>query len=214
VSMPPISDEFSPRELLGRETVYEGRIWNVIHDSVKLSETGGTIERDYINHPGAVSVLVMDDDERVLMINQYRHPVGMRLWEIPAGLLDIEGEAPLDAAKRELWEEADRTANHWSILTDVFLSPGSSSEAVRVYLAREPQLVPEDQRHERTEEEAEMISTWVPLEEAVAAVLAGKIHNPTAMIALLAAQAARASKYTNLRDANEPFEVHPNLREG
>lgn len=212
--MPPISDEFSPRELLSRETVYEGRIWNVIHDSVKLSDTGGTIERDYISHPGAVSVLVMDDEERVLMVNQYRHPVGMRLWEIPAGLLDVDGEAPLDAAKRELWEEADRTADHWAILTDVFLTPGSSAEAVRVYLALEPQLVPEDQRHERTEEEAEMISTWVPLEEAVAAVLAGKIHNPTAMIAILAAQAARSSKYTNLRDANEPFDVHPYLREG
>lgn len=211
---PPISDEFSPRELLARETLYQGRIWNVIHDSVKLSETGGTIERDYIDHPGAVSVLVMDEEERVLMVNQYRHPVGMRLWEIPAGLLDVEGELPLDGAKRELWEEADRTAEQWSILTDVFLSPGSSAEAVRVYLAREPKLAPEDQRHVRTEEEAEMISAWVPLQDAVAAVLSGKIHNPTAMIAILAAQAARAENYANLRDANEAFDVHPYLRQG
>lgn len=210
---PAISDEFSPRELLNRETVYQGRIWNVIHDSVQLSETGETIERDYIDHPGAVSVLVMDDEERVLMVNQYRHPVGMRLWEIPAGLLDVAGEPPLEAAKRELWEEADRTAGNWSILTDVFLSPGSSAEAVRVYLARESELVPEEQRHERTEEEAEMISAWVPLQEAVAAVLSGKIHNPTAMIAILAAHAARAENYNNLRDANEPFNVHPYLRQ-
>lgn len=210
----PIADEFSPRELLNRETVYKGRIWDVVHDSVKLSADGATIDRDYISHPGAVSVLVLDDQERVLMINQYRHPVGMRLWEIPAGLLDVAGEPPLEAAKRELWEEADRTADHWSILTDVFLSPGSSAEAVRVYLARDAKLVADDQRHERTDEEAEMISTWVPLEEAVAAVLAGKIHNPTAMIAILAAQAARANQYLGLRDANEPFDVHPYLREG
>lgn len=211
---PPISDEFSPRELLNRETVYQGRIWNVIHDSVQLSEFGGRIERDYIDHPGAVSVLVMDDEERVLMVNQYRHPVGMRLWEIPAGLLDVAGEPPLEAAKRELWEEADRTADRWSILTDVFLSPGSSAEAVRIYLARDPQLVPEDQRHERTEEEAEMISTWVPLREAVAAVLSGKIHNPTAMIAILAAHAARAENYESLREPDEAFDVHPYLRQG
>jgi len=214
VPTPPISDEFSPRELLNRETVYQGRIWNVIHDSVQLSEAGGRIERDYIDHPGAVSVLVMDDEERVLMVNQYRHPVGMRLWEIPAGLLDVAGEPPLEAAKRELWEEADRTADRWSILTDVFLSPGSSAEAVRIYLARDPQLVPEDQRHERTEEEAEMISTWVPLREAVAAVLSGKIHNPTAMIAILAAHAARAENYESLREPDEAFDVHPYLRQG
>lgn len=207
-----ISDEFSERTLVARETVYEGRIWNVLHDSVELSDEGVVIERDYIAHPGAVTVLVIDDDERVLMINQYRHPVGMRLWELPAGLLDVAGEPPLEAAKRELWEEADRTAQHWSILTDVFLSPGSSSEAVRIYLARGVALVPEDRRHARTEEEAELITEWVPLDEAVAQVLAGKIHNPTAVIGLLAANAARAAGYATLRHADEPFTVHPGLR--
>ncbi|MFR0636359.1 NUDIX domain-containing protein [Glutamicibacter soli] len=207
-----ISDELSPRTLVARETVYEGRIWNVLHDSVELSDEGAVIERDYIEHPGAVTVLVIDESERVLMVNQYRHPVGMRLWELPAGLLDIAGEPPLDAAKRELWEEADRTAQQWSILTDVFLSPGSSSEAVRIYLARGVELVPEDHRHIRTDEEAEMITEWVPLDEAIAQVLAGKIHNPTAVIGLLAANAARATGYATLRDAEEPFDVHPGLR--
>lgn len=208
----PIADELSPRELVARETVYEGRIWNVLHDTVKLSTDGATIDRDYVSHPGAVSVLVLDDQERVLMVNQYRHPVGMKLWELPAGLLDVAGEPPLEAAKRELWEEADRTAEQWSVLTDVFLSPGSSSEAIRIYLAREVELVPEDQRHLRTDEEAEMISTWVPLDEAVAQVLAGKIHNPAASVGILAAFAARAVNYETLRDANEPFEAHPGLR--
>lgn len=208
-----IADEFSPRELIYRETVYEGRIWDVVHDSVQLSPGGARIERDYITHPGAVCVLVLDEEDRVLMVNQYRHPVQMRLWEIPAGLLDVAGEPPLEAAKRELWEEADRTAEDWSILTDVFLTPGSSAEAVRIYLARGAQLVPEEQRHQRTEEESEMIIRWVPLDEVVAQVLAGKIHNPTAMIAVLAAQAARSVNYTTLRDANLPFTVHPGLRD-
>ncbi|WP_313812317.1 NUDIX hydrolase [Glutamicibacter sp.] len=207
----PIADEFSNRELVARETVYQGRIWNVLHDTVQLSENS-RIDRDYINHPGAVCVLVMDDDDRVLMVNQYRHPVAMRLWELPAGLLDVAGEPPLEAAKRELWEEADRTAEHWSVLTDVFLSPGSSSEAIRIYLARGVQLVSDEERHIRTDEEAEMITAWVPLDEAVAQILAGKIHNPAAAVGLLAAQAARAVNYETLRSADEPFDAQPGLR--
>ncbi|HAY44319.1 MAG TPA: ADP-ribose pyrophosphatase [Micrococcaceae bacterium] len=208
----PISDELSPRELVGRETVYEGRIWNVVHDTVQLSDDGSRIERDYIVHPGAVSILALDERERVLLVNQYRHPVGMRLWELPAGLLDVAGEPPLEGAKRELWEEADRTADTWAVLTDVFLSPGSSSEALRIFLARDVNLAPEEQRHERTDEEAEIITRWVPLDEAVAAVLDGRIHNPSAVVGLLAAFAARAGNYASLRPADSAFEAHPGLR--
>ena len=208
----PISDELSPRELIGRETVYEGRIWNVVHDTVQLSDDGSRIERDYIAHPGAVSILALDERERVLLVNQYRHPVGMRLWELPAGLLDVAGEPPLEGAKRELWEEADRTAESWAVLTDVFLSPGSSSEALRIFLARDVTLAPEEQRHERTDEEAEIITRWVPLDEAVAAVLDGRIHNPSAVVGLLAAFATRASNYATLRPADSAFEAHPGLR--
>ncbi|MGO3150061.1 NUDIX domain-containing protein [Glutamicibacter ardleyensis] len=208
----PISDELSPRELIGRETVYEGRIWNVVHDTVQLSDDGSCIERDYIVHPGAVSILALDERERVLLVNQYRHPVGMRLWELPAGLLDVAGEPPLEGAKRELWEEADRTAESWAVLTDVFLSPGSSSEALRIFLARDVNLAPEGQRHERTDEEAEIITRWVPLDEAVAAVLDGRIHNPSAVVGLLAAFAARASNYSTLRPADSAFNAHPGLR--
>lgn len=208
----PISDELSPRELIGRETVYEGRIWNVVHDTVQLSDDGSCIERDYIVHPGAVSILALDERERVLLVSQYRHPVGMRLWELPAGLLDVAGEPPLEGAKRELWEEADRTAESWAVLTDVFLSPGSSSEALRIFLARDVNLAPEGQRHERTDEEAEIITRWVPLDEAVAAVLDGRIHNPSAVVGLLAAFAARASNYSTLRPADSAFNAHPGLR--
>ena len=208
-----ISDEFSERTLLSRDTVYEGRIWNVQQDTVQLSEAGGTIVRDFIEHPGAVAVLALDDQDRVLLVNQYRHPVRMMLWELPAGLLDVAGEPPLEGAKRELWEEADRVAGQWNVLVDFFLSPGSSSEAMRIYLARDVRLAPEDQRHERTEEEAEMTTQWVPLHEAAAAVLDGRIHNPSAVAGILAAQAAKASGYSTLRDPDTGFEVHPGLRE-
>lgn len=206
------SDEFSERTVVSSQTVYDGLIWNVLHDEVDLAAEGPRITRDYVSHPGAVAVVVIDEQDRVLLVNQYRHPVGMTLWELPAGLLDVAGEAPLEAAKRELWEEADRRAQTWSVLTDFFLSPGSSSEAMRIFLARESTLVPETERHERTDEEAEMRFSWVPLDDALNAVLGGRIHNPSAVVGILAAHAARSQDYAQLRDADVPFEAHPGLR--
>lgn len=206
------SDELSVRAVASSETLYIGRIWDVVHEEVDLSVHGPRISRDFIKHPGAVAVVVLDEMDRILLLNQYRHPVGMTLWELPAGLLDVAGEPPLEAAQRELWEEADRTADNWAVLTDFFLSPGSSSEAMRIYLARESHLVPESERHERTEEEAEMRYSWVPLEEAVQAVLGGRIHNPSAVVGILATHAARSTGYAQLRPADAPFDAHPGLR--
>ena len=205
-------DKTSRRRVLHSEVVYSGRIWNVLQDTFELSEGAEPLVRDYIDHPGAVAILVLDDQDRVLLVRQYRHPVGMQLWEIPAGLLDIDGEQPLHAAARELAEEADLTAGRWDVLVDMFNSPGSSSEALRVYLARDPQLVPAGQRFERTEEEAEMQWEWVPLADAVQAVLAGKIHNLSAVAGITAAAAARAQDFTGLRPADEPWTTHPRLR--
>lgn len=211
---PPLhpSDEFSQRTVLSSQTVYDGLVWNVLHEQVQLGADGPHITRDYVNHPGAVAVAVLDERDRILLVNQYRHPVGMTLWELPAGLLDVEGEPPLQAAQRELWEEADRTAAKWAVLTDFFLSPGSSSEAMRIFLARDSRLVPEADRHERTDEEAEMKTSWVALDDALAAVLGGRIHNPSAVVGILAAHAARAQDYAHLRPADEPFDAHPGLR--
>lgn len=208
------TDEFSARNVVSSETVYDGRIWNVVHEEVELASDGPRIVRDFVAHPGAVAVVVLDETDRILLVNQYRHPVGMTLWELPAGLLDVAGEAPLDAAKRELWEEADRRAEDWAVLTDFFLSPGSSSEAMRIFLARNSELVPLTERHERTEEEAEMKFGWVPLDQAVNAVLTGRIHNPSAVVGILATQAAKAQGFAQLREADTPFEAHPGLRSG
>ncbi|MDO5744439.1 MAG: NUDIX hydrolase [Micrococcaceae bacterium] len=207
-----LGDSFSPRRLLSSETVYDGRIWDVVQDTFEFAPGMKPLVRDYIDHPGAVAVLVLNEAGEVLMINQYRHPVRMNLWEIPAGLMDIAGEAPHLAAARELAEEADLVAQDWAVLVDLFLSPGSSSEAIRIYLARNTSPVPADQRHERTDEESDMATAWVPLDDAIAGVLDGRIHNPSAVAGLLAAAAARTGGYASLRPVDTPFDVHPRLR--
>lgn len=207
-----VSDAPSPRRLLSTEKVYEGRIWDVVSDSFQLSETGDALTRDYIDHPGAVAVLPMNDAGEVLLIRQYRHPVGMDLWEIPAGLLDVEGEDFVVGAARELAEEADLAAAKWNVLADFFNSPGSSSEAIRIYLARDLTQVPHHDRHERTDEEAEIEFHWIALDEAVAAVLGGRLHNPSAVVGILAAAAAQADGFSGLRPAGAPWPAHPSQR--
>jgi 8-oxo-dGTP pyrophosphatase MutT (NUDIX family) len=206
--VPAFSDEQSPRPLVDTSVVYDGRIWDVVEDTFRLERGGEELVRDYITHPGAVAVLAMNDDGQVLLIRQYRHPVRMTLWEIPAGLLDVDGEDFVAAAARELAEEADITANTWQVLTDVFLSPGSSREALRVYLARGITPVPEAERHERTHEEAEIEMLWVGLDEAVEAILQGRIHSPSAIAGILAAAAARPAGFHTLRPGDAPWPEH------
>ena len=207
-----VSDEPSPRRLLSSEKVYQGRIWDVVSDSFRLSEDGEPLVRDYIDHPGAVAVLPMNDDGEILLIKQYRHAVGMALWEIPAGLLDVEGEDFVAGAARELAEEADLVAERWNVLADFFNSPGSSSEAIRIYLARGLSDVPGHELHVRTDEEAEIELHWIPLEDAVRAVLEGRLHNPSAVVGILAAAAARADGFESLRPASAPWPAHPSQR--
>ncbi|MCJ8505758.1 NUDIX hydrolase [Kocuria flava] len=204
-----LADRTSERRTVASATVYEGHIWDVRRDEFELAEGTGALSRDYITHPGAVSVLVLDDEDRVLLINQYRRPVGMTMWEIPAGLLDVTGEDPAAAARRELAEEADLRAERWAVLVDFHNSPGSSSEANRIFLARGIDAVPEDQLHERDGEEAEIHGAWVPLDDAVRAVLEGRLNSPAAVIGLLAAHAARADGYRSLRPADTPWPGHP-----
>jgi len=122
--LPPIADEPTAQPVQSSEQVYEGRVWDLRRDVVELGD--GTIVREYVEHPGAVAVLALDDDDRVFLICQYRHPIRARDWEIPAGLLDVPGEEPLAAAQRELAEEGDLAASDWAVLTDFFSSPGSS----------------------------------------------------------------------------------------
>ena len=161
--------------------------------------------REVLVHTGAVGVIALDESDRVLLLRQYRHPVRHYLWEPPAGLLDVDGEDPLDAARRELAEEADLRADEWHVLVDFFNTPGGSTEAFRCYLARGLHEVPEHERHERHGEERGMTTAWVALDEARDLVLGGRLHNPTAVTGILAAWAARVVGWSTLRPADAPW---------
>lgn len=183
----PLADVADPAPVVSSERVYAGKVWDIRSDTVRFG--GGEITREYVAHTGAVVVLAMDDNERVLLINQYRQPIRSREWELPAGLLDVDGEPPLEAAKRELAEETDLVAAEWSELVSMHPTPGGSDEVIHLFLARG--LSPAPATHERTEEEAEIVLRWVPLGEAVAAVLDGRLRNGPLMVAVLAAHARR-----------------------
>lgn len=199
-----LRDRPAERPVLSTERVLAGMVWDVVRDTVDLGPAG-TVQREYVRHPGAVGVLALDDRARVLLVRQYRHPVRHELWELPAGLLDVDGEPPLEAARRELAEEADLRAARWDVLVDWFSSPGGMDETVRVYLARGLTEVPVTERHVRVHEEAGLVAAWVPLDDARAAVLAGRLHNPTAVTGVLAACAARDTGWSTLRPAQEPW---------
>ena len=131
----PLRDRLDPRPVRSAERPFRGRVWDVVSEEVDLGE-GGVVTRDFVDHTGAVAVLALDDDDRVVLVQQYRHPVGAFEWELPAGLLDVDGEPAHLTAARELLEEADLVAGEWHLLLDHYASPGGSSEALRVFLAR------------------------------------------------------------------------------
>lgn len=207
----PLQDLFVVRPVTARETVFSGMVWDVVRDTIDLGEAG-IVRREYVQHTGAVGVLALDDDDRVLFVRQYRHPVGMELWELPAGLLDMAGESPLECARRELAEEADLQAERWDVLIDWFNSPGGMTEALRLYLARGVSAVPEHLLHTREAEEHGMPVRWVSLDQARDDVLAGRLHNPAAVVGVLAAHAARSLRWASLRPADAPWPEHPALR--
>ncbi|MER7270933.1 NUDIX hydrolase [Micromonospora carbonacea] len=191
-------------EVTGRRERYAGRIFSVVTDEVTMPG-GGAAVRDYVRHVGAVAVVALDDAGQVVLIRQYRHPVGRHLWELPAGLIDVSGEDLADTAARELAEEADLTAGAIDVLVDLHSSPGFSNEVIRVFLARDLAEVPAGQRHERSEEEADLQVVRVDLDEAVRMVLAGEITNASAVAGLLAAARARDAGWSALRRPDAPL---------
>jgi len=192
-------DRTAPRPVVQHTVLHEGRVWDLVSDEVDLGDS--QVVREWVDHPGAVAVIALDEDERVLLLQQYRHPVRSELWEPPAGLLDVEGEPHVDAAARELAEEADLVAGSWWRLVDFYTTPGGSSERITIFLARDLSPVADEDRFERTDEEASMVPAWIALDDAIEAVLAGRLHSPTAVTGILAAAAARASGWTTLRPA-------------
>jgi ADP-ribose pyrophosphatase len=185
----------------GTEEHFRNWLVSVRTDKVVMPDSQQA-ERTVITHIGAVAVLALDERDRVLMIRQYRHPVARQLWEIPAGLRDVTGEALADTARRELLEETGHVAREWHVLLDSYSSPGIITERMRIFLARG--LEAADSGYQREGEEKFLRTAWVPLAEAVAAALAGKLHNGATVQGVLAGYIASSSGFSGLRGADAP----------
>jgi 8-oxo-dGDP phosphatase len=187
-------------ETTSSETLHTGKIFALRRDQVRMPG-GKDVTREVVEHFGAVAVVAMDDDGNIPMVYQYRHAFGRRLWELPAGLLDVHGEAAHLTAARELEEEAGLQASTWRVLVDLDSTPGFSDESVRVYLATGLSEVGRPEAHD---EEADMTLQWYSLAEAAGKVLNGEIVNAIAVAGILAAHAVTAG-FIEARPLDSPW---------
>lgn len=204
---PQIRDVPERWETVDSTERFHGHVISVRTDRVRMPNGAGleTVSRDVVRHPGSVGVVALDEHDRVLVIRQYRHPVGYLLWEVPAGLRDVEGEPIWRTAARELAEEAGYRATEWHTLLDIFTSPGMTDERSRLFLARGLSEIPAAERDfAPIHEEADMLVEWVPLDEAVTRAVNGDIRNQLAVTGVLAAHAARLRGFHHLRPATAP----------
>lgn len=190
-------------ETVESETLYVGKIFALRADEVRMPH-GSTARREVVEHYGAVAVLALDDGNNVVLVYQYRHPLGRRLWELPAGLLDLGGERPHITAARELEEEAGLAAAEWRTLVDLDTAPGFSDESVRVYLATGLTDIGRPDAHD---EEADLTLRWFPLDEAVRMVFSGEIVNSLAVGGILAAHTV--TDPSTLRPVDAPWTDRP-----
>ena len=181
----------------------DGRVASFVTEQV-AAPGGETLTRDWLRHPGAVTVIALDDHDRIAVVAQYRHPAGLTLIEPPAGLLDCAGESAWAAARRELAEEAELEAADWRVLVDVCTSPGISQESIRVFLARDLRPATRPAGFVLEGEEAVMSVGWADLAETVEAVLAGRLQSPTLVAGALALWAARADGGAGLAGLRPP----------
>lgn len=194
--------------VLATESIFTGNVISVRLDRVQMSD-GSVAVREVVDHPGAVGVVALDDTGAILLVNQYRHPVRERLDELPAGLLDVDGEPAVHAAQRELAEEAAVTATDWHVLVDLYTSPGMTNEAIRLFLARGLAPVSEQDRFRPEHEEITLTVHRVPLVDALGRVFAGELTNAAAVAGILAAAHGVASGWTGLRPAESPWPARP-----
>lgn len=172
-------------ETTSSETLHTGQIFALRLDHVRMPG-GNVAKREVVENYGAVAIVALDDEGRIPMVYQYRHPVGRRLWELPAGLLDVDNEAPHLTAARELREEVGLHAETWQVLVDLDSAPGFSDESVRIFLATGLTKVDRPEAHD---EEADMRVEWYPLADTVQRVFSGEIVNSLAVSGILAAYA-------------------------
>jgi 8-oxo-dGTP pyrophosphatase MutT (NUDIX family) len=191
-------------ETTSSETLHSGKIFALRRDQVRMPG-GKEVTREVVEHFGAVAVVALDDHGNITMVYQYRHAFGRRLWELPAGLLDVHGEAAHLTAARELTEEAGLQATTWRVLVDLDSTPGFSDESVRVYLASG---LSEVDRPEAHDEEADMTLQRVPLADAARKVLNGDIVNAIAVAGILAAHAVTTG-FAEPRPLDSPWTDRP-----
>ena len=198
---PRLHDVDEQWHVVGDPSYLRGVLVTLRTDQVQMPD-GDLAQRDVIEHPGAVAIVALDGDGQVLLIRHYRHPVGHLLWEIPAGLRDVDGEDPRATAERELLEEAGYRARDWHELADFFSSPGILTERVRVFLARDLTFVPESERggHVPEHEEAHLLVRWAPLHQAVRLFLAGDLHNGVTAVGILSAYAVQQGGFALRED--------------
>jgi 8-oxo-dGTP pyrophosphatase MutT (NUDIX family) len=187
-------------ETASSETLHTGNIFALRRDEVRMP-SGNIATREVVEHYGAVAIVAMDDSKNIAMVYQYRHSFRRRLWELPAGLLDVAGEPPHLTAARELQEEVGLQAGTWRVLVDLNTAPGFSDESVRVYLATELSEVDRPQAHD---EEADMTMRWVPIDEAARLVIAGEVLNSIAVGGILAAHAVTTG-FAQPRPVDSPW---------
>lgn len=197
-----VADAAMAWPVVAHRVLGRGAVSDFVDDQV-ATPSGETMARQYLLHPGAVGVIAWGEDDRVVVVRQYRHPVGFRLTEPPAGLLDHADEDPLLAVQRELAEEAGLRAERWQVLVDLFTTPGANQESLRIYLARGLSAAPAPDGFVADHEEADMEVCWAAREDLVAAVLAGQLQNPTMVAGVLALETARLSgRLDGLRPAD------------
>jgi 8-oxo-dGTP pyrophosphatase MutT (NUDIX family) len=138
-----------------------------------------------LEHPGAVVVLAVDDEERVICLRQYRHTTQHEFVELPAGLKDAGDEPAVETAKRELREEVELEASEWRLLLSTYGSAGISDEVHDIFLARGLSHAPRGD-FEMRHEEAEMQRFWVPMADLLEAVLEGRVRQGPLVQAVLA----------------------------
>jgi 8-oxo-dGDP phosphatase len=185
--------------------IHVGRIM-ALREDVVVMPGGGQVGREVVEHFGAVAIAAVDEQDRVVLIHQYRHPLGERLWELPAGLLDEPGESALAAAQRELLEEVGLTAGRWEVLCDLASSPGLFDETVRVFLARD--LSDVDRETPADDEEADLVAHRLPVGEALAKVFAGEIINSEAVTGIMATHLVLTGA-AKTRPADAPWDSRP-----
>jgi 8-oxo-dGDP phosphatase len=208
---PDLVDEPTSWPVVKSQVLANGSITEYLRDEVQAPD-GHRMLREYLRHPGAVGIIALDDQERVALVRQYRHPVQHRLIEPPAGLLDVSGEGYLQAAQRELAEEVGLAGGTWNLLVDYCTSPGMLSETLRVYLARDLESVSIPEDYNASGEEAHMDVVWAPLAEVVDAILAGQLNNPTLVTGILATEVARRrSNFAGLRPPDAPWLLRDQL---